>query len=172
MTLSRTLTTLGVLIMLACPPVWIGGCSTNRAFAMPEAAPGNFVLAVTVFVPPQAEPESSVSVPARYILEPDSTLRAAVGPGSSPSTYPSPTRTLSASQTERVWALLRSLDLSPSTARPIVSPETFNAPAERGVILIELRIDQNQHAYAIDPSNPQARALVQSLADLAWVRAD
>jgi len=172
MTLSRTLTTLGVLIMLACLPVWIGGCSTNRAFTMPEAAPGDFVLAVTVFAPPQAEPETPVGVPARYILEPDATLRAAVGPGSSPSTYPNPTRTLSSAQLDRVWAQLRLLDLDPSAARPIVSPETFNAPAERGVLLIELRIDQNQHAYAIDPSNPQARALVQSLADLAWVRAD
>ncbi|MCA9303281.1 MAG: hypothetical protein KC996_04090 [Phycisphaerales bacterium] len=173
MTLSRTLTTLVVRILLAAIlPVWMVGCSTNQRFTMPDTAPGDFVLAATVFTPPQEHPDSPASVPARYIVEPDATLRAAVGPGSSPVIYPSPTRTLTSEQFARLWTLAHAIPLDTDDARSINSPENFSPPADTPSFLIEFRANESQQAFAFPANHPQARALIDALADLAWVRTD
>lgn len=172
MTLSRLHTTLAVLLLLMAAPVWMGGCTPARSFAMPESPPADFLLAATVFTPAAEQPSEPASVPARYILEPDATLRASIGPGSTPTTFPKPTRTLTSEQLARVWALARPLGLENGDARIIVSPENFSPPGSDGSILIEFRADEAQRSYAYPASNPHARALIDALAELAWVRPD
>ena len=72
------------------------------------ARPSDFVLAATVYLPPEAPtPRARARRPARYILEADLRLRTATGRGADEQTYPPPTRTLTRAQADRVWELLR-----------------------------------------------------------------
>lgn len=172
MTLSRSLPVLFASILLALLCAQMLGCSSSRAFTLPDSPPSDFVLAATVFTPSSVSADQPASVPARYILEPDGTLRAAVGPGSSPTTYPRETRTLTSAQFNQLWMLTRAIELDGSDARAINSPEIFTPPGDTGVVLIELRANETQQGFAFPSDHPQARALIEALADLAWVRVD
>lgn len=172
MTLSRPHCTLSALILLALASVRMLGCSAAERFELPDAPPSDFVLAATVFTPAATDKDQPASVPARYIVEPDGTLRAAIGAGSSPTTYPRATRTLTSAQFDQLWTLTRAIDLDGDGARAINSPEIFTPPGDTGVVLIELRADETQQGFAFPADHPQTRALIEALADLAWVRTD
>ena len=170
MTLSRTIT-----ILLAPAIFLLTGCTTNRALTMPQSTPEDFVLALTVFAPANEHPESRSQVPARYILESDATLRVAIGPGSDANTYPRRARVLDADQIQSLWASARALDLTNEDTegiRMVASPEIFRAPSGQTLYLLEIRSQHTQRAFTLDPANPSARALVEQLAELAWVQAD
>ncbi len=166
-----SLTSFWLVALFALVPV---GCASTHTFLMPERTPDDFVLAATVFVGSASEHANPTEIPARYIVEPDATFRASVGPGSSPTTYPQPTRTLAPTDLDRLWALVRALDLTNANegVRPIASPEIFHAPGDQTVYLIEVRSNRVQRAFALDPGIPQARALIEHLAALAWVQSD
>ncbi len=173
MTLSRTIS-----ILLLSVLTILSGCAASPALSMPDAAPADFVLAVTVYAQnADANPRPTAMVPARYILETDATLRVSVGPGSSASSFPRPMRNLNTVQLERCWQLVRAIGLDQQTLdeaiRPVSSPEIYSPSDEHEVVyLLEIRSLNTQHAYEINPGNPGARALVEHLASLGWLRAD
>lgn len=89
--------------------VVIAGCAATRSVdvAALEDSPADFVLSVTVLSPPSVEMRPLSLRNARYILEPDGALRAALGPGVTPSVYPPRARQLPPHEVERTWRLVR-----------------------------------------------------------------
>ncbi|MBL8762030.1 MAG: hypothetical protein JNL50_12085, partial [Phycisphaerae bacterium] len=103
---------------------------------LPERAPGDFALSVTVATPDPARDPATLARwqrPARYIVEPGGTLRASVRPGARVDAYPPAVRTLSRAQVESLWASVRGDSWMSEVAagsRAVSSPEVETMPPE------------------------------------------
>ncbi len=166
--------------------VGLCGCSSAppqkeepEPVVLPERAPEDFTLAVTVMgpaaTPEEIDAEPRAERPARYIVEPDGVLRAAVGPGATPRVYPGQTRQLTADQVERVWRLVVNTGLlEPGTLTRIESTETFFPRRERATALIYVRERGEARHFAVrlpvgDVESAGVVQLVDEIAGLAWV---
>lgn len=129
-----------------------------------DSAPADFTLAVTVAGPaaPSDAPVPRSRHAARYVMEADWVLRAAVGQSAGENTFPAQTRQLTAKQVDRLWQDLRDSGLleNPSPAAgqaDAVYTIYYVAGGCRGTI----RLDRENRSGA--------SRLVDDLAALAWV---
>ncbi|RMH26729.1 MAG: hypothetical protein D6692_08705 [Planctomycetota bacterium] len=133
--------------------------------------PSDFTLGLTVFGP-VTETARPGQHPARYLLEPDGWLRAAVGPGANQTVHPTLTRWLDAPARDALWAMARGAGLGGDGVTQIDSPERFDPPAGRRVYLIELTAGGRRYSAAVSEGDPAAgplAAIADRLAGLAWV---
>lgn len=138
----------------------------------PEDPPEDFSLAVTVFDPIHAgEHPSPPLTPARYILDPDGALRAAVGAGASPTTFPPIVRRLSEGQRQRVWWLTLATGAhEPGPGERIDSPETYRPASDDPEALITVAwLGGRASVVRTLGEGEPGRALTAELARLSWV---
>ncbi len=175
--LGRTLAAACVLLLL---PACGSGPAAITEPTLPSDPPDDFALAVTIFAPEvDAEAISALprSVrPARYVVEPDGVLRAAIGPGADPDVFPAQTRRLTDRQRAQLWRLVRDQGLL-ATNHPgrIATDRTYLSSPDRRAVLVEIAgADQRRYLelHADDrASDPAvAVALTDRLAELAWLR--
>ncbi len=175
---------LGLSLLLS---LLLGGCASHGSMDS-EAAPDDFVLGVTVYDLPSADPISSTDTsqlpravrPARYVIEADGVLRASHGTAASPSDFPPMTRRLTPEQIDRLWTLTRATGVYPGAegapgAGEQVGPVAgYEPPMGRITALIESFAagQRASTALPIDSDDQRAspvRALTDALAELAWV---
>lgn len=154
---------------LACSvALLLAGCSAHprAGRALPEQPPADFGLAVTTL------PADDPSARARFIVEPDGTLRAATGAGAGANTYPAALRLLDPAQRARLWWLtLDTRAHDPTSPWALASPETFD-PQGQSVTLVTVAFWGARTSAAIpegDDASPAAQALADELARLAWI---
>lgn len=137
-------------------------------------APGRFVLGVTVLGTPDGQRDPAFQ-PARYIVEADGQLRAAVGAGVTPLTFPPVTRRLDDRQIAGLWAIVERSDIlrDPDPAR---TPSAELVRAEKGRTIAVVFASAGDIARTSrfelsppDPDSPRIRPLIRELAKLAWI---
>jgi hypothetical protein len=151
--------------------------------SLPERAPDDFSLSVTVVAPDTSRDPSTLARwqrPARYIVEPGGLFRASVRPGARVDAYPPPIRTLSRAQVESLWASVRGdswMSEPPAGSKAVAMPEIETMPPEvqRRSALVWIRAVGVRRGVAVPlasggPESDAAARLVDQLADLAWVR--
>jgi len=176
---------------LLIPAAWVAlalspGCSSTPAarpepepVVLPDLAPADFALGITV-LSPAADPVRIDATPrpqrpARYIIEPDGVLRAAIGPGATPRVYPGRTRQLDTAQMQRLWRLASNTGLlDGDTLTRIDNTETFFPSRERTTALIHIRHEGQSRHFAVrlpvgDAESPAVLQLIDQVAQLAWV---
>lgn len=170
-----------MVVVLAC----LAGCGSTPALpppkpvALPDARPADFTLAVTVLAPahdrarPADLPRSLQ--PGRYIVEPDGSLRVALGPGSTVTTFPPRTRTLSPRQMDMLWRQVRDSGLlDPGNPGRITGPEEALRSRDRTTGLFYIAQEGNRATVRVllDRSEASlgAERLVDRLAELGWVK--
>ena len=149
----------------------LASCSTTNErdpIELPEQRPSDFTLGVVVFGDPDADSIEMRS--ARYIIEPDGTLRASFGEGSDGLTYPPITRKVDGSTMDAIWDRVRSMDLDGDDWRSVQAPEQFHAEmgSNRGYLL-EVRSDVSFSAWSTGMDTQAMRSLTREFASLAWV---
>lgn len=143
-----------------------------------DAQPADFSIAVTVLAPRGA---AAGALPrarrgARYIVEPDGVLRAAVGPGADDEMFPPQTRRLTARDVRRLWALTQDAGvLAPDHPGRAAARDEVFVPVDRSVAYIEYTAGGRRDCVRInldraDESAIGAEELVDELARLAWQR--
>ena len=146
----------------------LAGCSAHprAGRALPEHPPADFGLAVTVL------PADDDAARARYIVEPDGTLRAATGAGATVQTFPAAVRLLDQAQRRRLWWLtLDTRAHDPTSPWALVAPDTFD-PLGQSVTIVTTSFWGARTSAAIPPgeeASPAAQALAEELARLAWI---
>ncbi len=151
--------------------------------SLPEWAPDDFSLSVTVVAPDTSRDPSTLARwqrPARYIVEPGGLFRASVRPGARVDAYPPPIRTLSRAQVESLWASVRAdswMSEPPAGSKAVAMPEIETMPPEvqRRTALVWIRAVGERRGVAVPlaaggPESDAAARLVDQLAELAWVR--
>ena len=157
-----------VLMLLG---VLLVSCTTTQereSIALPEQRPSDFTLGIVVFGDSDAQATGSRS--ARYIIEPDGTLRASFGEGSGGLTCPPITRRLDGAELDAIWDRVRSLGLGGDDWRFVRAPEQFHTQmgSERGYLL-EIRSEVLFSAWSTDADTRFIQTLTRELASLAWV---
>jgi hypothetical protein len=168
----------------------LGGCAGGdarfeRAIASAEP-PADFALSATVLRPvPLAwaagvrvagAPTGAADRPARYIVEADSVLRAAIGHGALDPTYPPRTRQLTRAQREQLWRELAETPLvdADHPARAGRAPsidEASEASGGKTTWVIEFSAAGRRQTLVIHEGGEgeaEARRLVESMSRLAW----
>jgi hypothetical protein len=160
--------------------VVLGGCSSaapmvvREAAELPASRPADFTLAVTVHSPAGARqgalPRSLKA--GRYVVEPDGSLRAALGERAA--AYPGLTRQLTPEQTDQVWRLVRESGLLDPANPARVDDPAGVSPAERGMAVIYVSFEGSRRTLRVplDRLGPNALAaerVVDRLAELGWV---
>jgi hypothetical protein len=136
-----------------------------------DEPPGDFTLSVVVYSTAPSTPTTAPARrPARYIVEPDWLLRAAVGPGCTETTYPAGVRQLTRAELGELWKLCQSAGLtSDNTEGRLRSPTQFDAPTRGTTYLISVTESQHRRTFAFETgaTAPQ-RKLIEQLAKLSW----
>ena len=163
--------TFRICVLMLCG-LLLAACSTTRGGNpgdLPEHRPSDFTLGVVVFGSPDADSVAMRS--ARYIVEPDGTLRASFGEGSDGNTYPPITRRLDASTLDALWLRVRSMDFDGEAWRPVQAPEQHHAGLgpSRGYLL-EVRSGVEFNAWSTGAGTGPMRDLVRELAEFAWIQ--
>jgi hypothetical protein len=163
--------TIRICVLMAIGAV-LASCSTSSerdTIAFPEQRPSDFTLGVVVFGDLESTEPAIRS--ARYIIEPDGTLRASFGEGSDGLTYPPITRRVDDSTLDAIWDRVRSMDLEGDDWRFVQAPEQFHAEmgSNRGYLL-EVRSEVSFSAWSTGMDTPSMRLLTRELASLAWVK--
>lgn len=113
--------------------------------------------------------------PARYIVEADGALRAAVGPGADANTFPGRTRQLSPAQFDALWRTLRQSGLlDADNPSRIEDPEAITRSPDRTTALVYVGFAGQRVTLRIllDRSAPGAietERLIDRLAEWAWI---
>lgn len=146
---------------------------------LPDQPPADFVLSVTILGPAGTAAEVDATPrplrPARYLVEPDGVLRAAIGPGATPRVYPGETRRLTDAQVRRLWRLTAvSGLLDEGTLTRIDNTEIFFPSRDRSTALLYVKHGgvNSHHAVRLPVGDAESRAvttLIDHLAELAWI---
>ena len=178
----RTLAPAALAALMLCLP----GCSSTprplpepEPVVLPDTTPEDFALSITVVGPSSAETDIDslprAERPARYLVEPDGVLRAAIGPGATPRVYPRQTRQLDQAQVQRLWRLVGETGLlEPTTLTRIDNTEIFFPQRSRPTALVYIRQQGTGSHFAVrlpvgDAESPAVGQLIDELAGLAWV---
>lgn len=178
----HTLATAALAALLLSLP----GCSSTprplpepEPVVLPDSTPEDFALSITVVGPSSAETDIDslprAERPARYLVEPDGVLRAAIGPGATPRVYPRQTRQLDQAQVQRLWRLVGETGLlEPTTLTRIDNTEIFFPQRSRPTALVYIRQQGTGSHFAVrlpvgDAESPAVGQLIDELAGLAWV---
>jgi len=160
------------VLLLAISTLWLGGCTAAGQMTLPNSRPGDFTLGVVVYGTEDAGAVETRS--ARYIIDADGYLRASVGAGSSPSTYPKITRRLDAAQLDQIWDLVHRLMLGGDPGSGAGWTSVLPAGERMGPggpgYLIEIRSDDLVGAWSGSIDLAGGEELVATLAGLAWIR--
>lgn len=139
-----------------------------------DGAPPDFSVSVTVLAPDSAASGPRSLRPARYILEPDAVLRAAVGPGTSVTTFPPPMRQLTPAQVDELWRLVMEagyLQSDPLLASGDGETRQPKAAVPTAVLYIAGQGERRTIEQQLESASAvHTRILVDHLAELAWVR--
>lgn len=169
---------------LALPGLLPAACSSRpqvrpepEPILLPDRAPADFTLAVTVLAPERepAETPPRSQRPARYIVEPSGALRAATGEGATPRVYPGITRQLTEPQWQRLWRLTADTGLlEPGSLARIDNTEIFFPSRDRATALIYIRQQGEEAHFAVrlpvgDASSAAVARLIDEVAALAWI---
>jgi hypothetical protein len=160
------------------------GCSSNSPPPppveppLPDDRPDDFVLAATIFSPNVAhEARLPRSLrPARYIVEPDGSLRAAIGPGADATTYPGRTRQLTPAQFDSLWRNVRQSGLlDPDNPSREDDPEVLTRSTDRTTALVYVGFEGRRITLRIlmdrtSPGSVEAEKLIDRLAEWAWIK--
>jgi hypothetical protein len=170
-----------LLPLLLCT-LLLAACASSRP-ALSEGAPipDDFWLAVTVLGPTQPNAAAYESLPrplrpARYVLEPDRVLRAGLGPAASDKSYPPRTRQLSPEQHRRVWQDLLATGLTADDHPASVSAAPESAPQGQTLYILSFHAGEHHGVRALQaapepaPDSAKLGALIDTLADLAWIK--
>jgi hypothetical protein len=159
------------LVAAACC-LTLAACAGPHAGGLPDRRPPDFALGLTVYTPegPVRRPGQRA---ARYIVDADGWLRAAVGPGAESDLYPMLARRLTAPQRDELWSLIRAAGFA-SVSEPlrIAGPENFDPPSGRRVYLVELTAARDRSGVAMPEGEPETEPfidLADRLATWAWV---
>lgn len=151
--------------------LFAGGCASNASRRL-GAPPSDAILSVTVMPQrPRFQRTEREFAPARYVVEADGVLRAAVGEGVTVQTYPGRTRDLTPDEWATLWdTLLATGVLDPEDPRAIEGEMSLSPdPLRRAVIWA--RGGGRSAGMVIDPSRDESTAaLVTLLEELAWIR--
>lgn len=150
--------------------------SAASASAATAHAPSDFALGITVFGGTGAAARvqaqtNAAKRPARYMLEPGRTLRAAAGPDLTPRFVPPVVRTLNEEQVAELYAIARNSGLLvPGHGATVATPVDYAPPAGRtgGTVLISYTSNGRQASLALPAAEAAAKPLVERLASLAW----
>ncbi|VAX36284.1 hypothetical protein MNBD_PLANCTO03-298, partial [hydrothermal vent metagenome] len=162
------------------------GCSSRpmvrpepEPIVLPDEAPADFTLSVTVLGPASETAEIAETPralrPGRYIVGPDGVLRAAVGPGATPRVFPRQTRQLDETQRQRLWRVVVNTGLLDGiTLTAIDNTETFFPNRNRPTALVYVRQGGESSHFAVrlpvgDAESPEVVRLLDELAELAWI---
>jgi hypothetical protein len=172
---------IGIASLLSVLP--LGACRSNTPpplpveMAVPEERPADFVLAATVYSPKSMEkaklPRSLRA--ARYIVEADGVLRAAVGPGSEATTFPGQTRRLTPREFDGLWRMVRESGLlDAGSAWRVENPEEITRASDRTTALVYVSFEGRRTTLRLllDRSGPEAVAaerVIDRLAEWAWM---
>lgn len=161
--------------------VSVAGCASKPKEPDPmvfETPPPDFALAATVYAPaptdPAAPPPSRPLRPARYVLDPDLVLHAAVGDDLDETTFPPQTRRLRQQSADRLWRLVRDSGLlDPGSPQRLDAAETYTPRPDRTTAVLTVSYAGVRRSYRVllddhGDSGP-GREVVDELAELAWV---
>jgi hypothetical protein len=130
-----------------------------------------FWLAVTAHQEPGDPSFASIPV-ARFVLEADGQLRAAVGPGADETVFPPPIRRLSREQLTAVWSQIAAIDSLNTSPHSRISDALAPGQTRPSSIRITAAGDGRQRARSFqsqDVDAASATKLVNQLTDLAWM---
>lgn len=139
--------------------------------------PDDFVVAAAVYTP-ALKPEAIRALPramrpARYLVEADGVLRAAVGPGSDNNTFPPPTRQLTVDQVDRLWRIIRDSGLLEPTS-PYLVDNAESVPFDRPTTILYVAYlgGRTYLQVPLDRADPESLAterLLDQMAAYAWI---
>lgn len=166
-------------LALALLTIGLGGCASKPLGPAPVAGvdyPADFALSVTVMTPGRDTDDDGRDLtvgrdladrPARYIVEPDGLLRAAVGAGASATVFPRRTKYLTDRQMASLWGKLEWLrpelqigDPGEDTPRRITS--------STAIIHVTAEGRRTTRVVALD-NDEWAKSLVRTLGEHAWL---
>ena len=149
---------------MAC--VLCASCASpaRHAATSPDAPPPDFALSIIV------REDAAGLTPARYVLDADGALRAAIGPGAGPDTFPTFTRRLDEDERRDLWRLALAAGAADPARRAIASDE--RAAFRRGErVIVWVRADEQAGVLSADPARDgTTRTLIEAFERLAWVR--
>lgn len=170
---TRLTRTLWVLMFLAgcAAPKPTPGQSPGQFPGLTAGYPPDLTLVFVVRAP--VGDASPLRQPARYVIEPDRTLRVALGPGSVKAQYPPPTAKLSTAQMRRLHDLTRFIDWD--TPIPPDTPDSPDSPqpgslAGRSSIIYQVtltRYEKTLQTQARPGQSPNLTALLAYLVELS-----
>jgi hypothetical protein len=170
------------ILWLAPALLALAACSSTPRAPEPAAPisgsrPADFTLAMTVYSPTRAAATGTLPRalrPARYILEPGGTLRAASG--TTAPAYPPAARQLEPHQVDQLWRLLRDSPLlDPANPAQVQDPELIELSPSRTTATIYIAFGGQRRSLRLllDRSTEDAltaERLANRLADLAVIR--
>ncbi len=167
--------------------VWHGGCGAPEADRQAYVAvPPDFSLSVVVIgadrgagweelTPAEQERVPRQLLSARFIVEPDGTLRAATGPGCREETYPAIVRVLSRGQMLDLWRAVRNHALiaaeethglaNPDNAQPVEGSALYAI----GIVSLADRMSIGVPAEEASREGEGARTLITLLRAYSWL---
>jgi hypothetical protein len=173
-----------------CAIVVLPGCASHRraeydAALLSSRPPEDFWLGITVLKAPADTASRAAGYlrmpvatrPARYVVEADRILRAAVGSGSVEETFPDQTRQLTQAQFDDLWMTLKTSSLvSNDNPSQVGRAPTIPSLGNRTVYVVEFSIGGDRRTLAIDADPTpglgaeDVKKLVEKLAALAWMK--
>ena len=161
---------------LAGAPVLTACSSTPEAADAPlppSSAPSDFSLALTVYAPASAHNNPRVPAwrrPARYVIQTDQVLRAAVGPGVSQDLLPPQTRQLQPAQVERLWADVRDGGLlAADHAGRVPTLAGFEPIPKATTLVVSVTGAGERRTLVLGADDGAGRRVAERLAQYAWV---
>lgn len=170
--------------IVACAVAFAASLTLGCAAAPPPAdasgRPSDFALSITV-ISSQDDPTLISALarpmrPARYVIESDGSLRAAVGAGATPDFRPALTRRLDVAQMARLWRLVEESGFTEQESPARLSSEAAASDLYTSTTAImSVTRSGRRIASAIDleaaGAESQAAALiVDQVASWAWIR--
>jgi hypothetical protein len=161
--------------------VMLSGCASRAKEPDPmafELPPPDFALAATVYAPAPtdaaAPPPPRPLRPARYVLEPDLVLHAAIGDGLDETTFPPQTRRLQQRHADRLWRLVRDSGLlDPGSPQRLDAAENYAPRPDRTTAVLTVSYAGARRSYRVlldqEGDSGPGRQVVDDLAALAWV---
>lgn len=147
------------------------GCQSGPT-EIPAERPGDFRLGVVVMNPNDSA--RGTHQDARYIVDSALVLRASFGAGSSLDTFPGFTRRLDHDQMDAIWLMTQNL-LESQRGNDATDTDQLHAGQPQGMIerdsgiIIEIHLNSSDEVYAFGHQDQRAAAIVDALAQLAWV---
>lgn len=161
----------------------LAACSSSRPIPAaaepipPDDRPADFMLAATVHSPEsmsKARLPRSLQ-PARYVVEADGVLRAAVGEDSQTTTFPGRTRQLTPREFDALWRLVRESGLlDAENAARVEGPDELTRAPDRTTAIVYVSFDGRRMTLRtlLDRTSPGAaevERVIDRLAEWAWV---